>query len=55
MGRTQEKQMGENVKGSNNNKIPQAPKVNLKKKNIKERKMARKNGDNYTGTPKDLD
>lgn len=31
MGRTQEKQMGENVKGSNSKEIPQAPEVNLKK------------------------
>lgn len=42
MGRTQEKQMGENVKGSNNNKIPQAPKVNLKKRTLKKEKWQEK-------------
>ena len=57
MGRTQEKQIGETVKGSNSKETLQAPKVNLKRTLKKEKwqKKKKKKGDNYTGTLKDLD
>ena len=58
MGRTQEKQIGENVKGSNSKETLQAPKVNLKrtlKKEKWQKKKKKKKGDNYKVTLKDLD
>lgn len=53
IGRTQEKQMRENLKGSTARNYYRL-KSRSYKKNIKERKPGRKNGDNYTGSLKDL-